>query len=96
MYIIIQTSSILKQTSTLLEAHILLVLFQGQEPFYTIPSTAIQDLADLVMVSLQSNKTLSKTEVGTINWGIALLVLTMILFGVKCFKWGLMGHPREI
>jgi hypothetical protein len=59
----------------------------------------------LVMVSLHSNKTLTKTEVGTRAWGIAVIGLTMLLFGgtlplglwirksVELFKWSLIGHP---
>jgi hypothetical protein len=35
----------------------------------------------MVMVSLHSNRTLSKREVGIRDWGIAVIVLTMILFG---------------
>ena len=35
----------------------------------------------LVMVSHHSNKTQTKTEVGTRDCGIALVGLTMILFG---------------
>ena len=59
----------------------------------------------LVMVSVHS----SKTEVGTRDWGIAVIrvLLTMILLRrmwicklwiwktVECFKWGLMGHPSK-
>jgi len=56
----------------------------------------------LVMVSLYSNET--KTEVGSRDWGIVVIGLTMFLFGgvwilvlwiwkaVECSKWGLMGH----
>ena len=33
------------------------------------------------MVSLYSNKTVTKTEVGTRNWGIAVTGLTMLFFG---------------
>ena len=56
------------------------------------------------MVSVHSSKTLTETEVGTSDWGIAVMGLTMILFermwifglwiwnSVECFKWGLMGH----
>ena len=62
----------------------------------------------LVMVSVHSSKTLTKTEVGTRHWGIAVIGLTMLLFermwilglwiwnSVECFKWGLMGHPSRI
>jgi hypothetical protein len=35
---------------------------------------------DLVMVSVHSSKTLTKTEVGTGDWGIAVIGLTMLLF----------------
>ena len=34
------------------------------------------------MMSLHSNKNLTKTEVGTRDWGIAVIGLTMLLFGV--------------
>jgi hypothetical protein len=58
----------------------------------------------LVMVSVHSSKTLTKTETGTRDWGIPVIGLTMLLFeriwilgrwiwkAVECFKWGLMGH----
>jgi hypothetical protein len=58
----------------------------------------------LVMVSVHSSKTLTKTKVGTRDWGIAVIGLTMFLFertwilglwiwnAVECFKLGLMGH----
>ena len=61
----------------------------------------------LVMVSVHSSKTLTKREVGTRDWGIAVIGLTMFLFermwilglwiwkAVECFKWGLMGHPSR-
>ena len=35
----------------------------------------------LVMVSVHSSKTPTKTEVGTRDWGIAVISLTMLLFG---------------
>jgi hypothetical protein len=59
------------------------------------------------MVSVQSSKTLTKIEVGTRDWGIAVIGLTMLLFEkmwilglwiwntMKCFKWGLMDHPSR-
>ena len=59
------------------------------------------------MVSLHSSKILTKTEVGTREWGIAVIGLTMFLFermwiwglciwkAMECFKWGLMGHPSR-
>jgi hypothetical protein len=61
----------------------------------------------LVMVSLHSNRTLTKAEVGTKDWDIAVIGLTMFLFGgiltlglwirktVECFKCYLMGHPSR-
>ena len=51
--------------------------------------------------------TLTKTEVGTRDWGIAVIGLTMFLFGgiwtlvlwvrkaVECFKHCLMGHTSR-
>ena len=56
----------------------------------------------IVVVSLYKNRTLTNTEVGTKDWGIAVIVLTVILIGmqtfglgigntVECFKWGLMN-----
>ena len=64
----------------------------------------------LVMVSVHSSKTVTLTniEVGTREWGVAMIALTMLLFermwifglwiwnSVECFKWGLMGHLVEI
>jgi hypothetical protein len=56
------------------------------------------------MVSFHSSKTLTKTEVGTRDRGIAVIHLTMLLFGrmwiwglwfwkaVERFKWGFMGY----
>jgi len=58
----------------------------------------------LVKVSIHSNKTLTKTEVGTRNWDITIIGLTVLSFGrmwilglwiwkaVERFKWGLMGY----
>lgn len=58
----------------------------------------------MVIVSLQ---TLTKTEVGTRDWGIAMIGLTMLLFermwtmglwirkAVGCFKGCLIGHPSR-
>ena len=57
------------------------------------------------MVSVHSSKSLTKTEVGTRDWGIAVIGLTMHLFGrmwilglwiwkaVECFKWRLISYP---
>ena len=59
------------------------------------------------MVSVHSSKTLTKTEVGTRDWGIAVIGLTMLLFErigtlglwiqktVEFFKWGLIGYPSR-
>ena len=58
------------------------------------------------MVSVHSSKTLTKTEVGTRDWGIAVIGLTVLfermwIWGLwiwkamECFKWGLMGHPSR-
>ena len=61
----------------------------------------------LLMVFLHSSKTLTKIEVGTRDSGIAVIGLTVLLFGrmrilglriwkaVECFKWGLMGYPSR-
>jgi hypothetical protein len=35
----------------------------------------------LVTVSVHSSKTLTKTEVGARDWGIAVIGLTILLFG---------------
>jgi hypothetical protein len=50
-------------------------------------------------------ETLAKIEFGTGDQGIAVIDLTMLLFGgmwilglwkaVKYFKWGIMGHPTR-
>ena len=54
------------------------------------------------MISVHSNKILTKTEVGTRDWGIAVIGLTMFLLGGMWIwglqkavelMWGLMGHP---
>jgi hypothetical protein len=42
----------------------------------------------LVMVSLHTNKTLTKTEVSTRDWGIVMTGLTRLLFG-GMWIWGL-------
>ena len=57
------------------------------------------------MVAIHSNETLPKTEVGTRDWGIAVIDLMMLLIGgmwiwglykaVECFKWGLLGHKNR-
>jgi hypothetical protein len=61
----------------------------------------------LVMVSLHSSRTITMIEGGTRDLCIAVIGLTMLLFGrmwnlglwiwkaVECFKWGLMGHPSR-
>lgn len=54
------------------------------------------------MMSGHSSKTLMNTEVGTRDYGIAMIGLTMLFFGrvciwktVECFKCGLMGYPNK-
>ena len=54
--------------------------------------------------SVHSSKTITKTEVGTRDWGIAMIGLTMFLFGymgtrglwiwkaMECVKWALMSY----
>ncbi|KAL6043466.1 hypothetical protein STEG23_020950, partial [Scotinomys teguina] len=61
----------------------------------------------MVMVSLHNNRTMTKTEVGTGDWGIAVIGLTVLLFGgiwtlrvwirkaAEFFKWDLMGHTHR-
>ena len=58
-------------------------------------------------MSVHSSRILTKAEVGTRDWGIAVIGLTMLLFGrrwilgfwiweaVGCFKWGIMGYPSR-
>ena len=54
----------------------------------------------LFMVSLHSNKILSKIKVVIMDWGIAMIGLNMLLFrgmwtlGVG-LKWGLMGYTSR-
>jgi hypothetical protein len=59
------------------------------------------------MVSAHNSKTITKTECGTRNWGIAMIGLTMVLFGriwiwrvwiwksLECLKWALMDYLRR-
>ena len=58
------------------------------------------------MVSVHSSKILTKTEVGTRDWGFAVIGLTMLCFeeciwglriwkAVDCIKWGLLGYPSR-
>jgi hypothetical protein len=42
----------------------------------------------LIMVSVHISKTLTKTEVGTRDWGIAVIDLAMLLSG-RMWIWGL-------
>ena len=60
----------------------------------------------IVIVSLYKNRTLTKTEVGTKDWGTAVIVLSMLLVGMQpfgleigntfeCIKWGLMNHASR-
>jgi hypothetical protein len=58
-------------------------------------------------LSVHSSETLTKTEVDTRDWGIAVIGLTMLLSGriwilglriwrtVECFKWSLMGYASK-
>ena len=39
------------------------------------------------MMSVHSSKTLTKTEVSTRDWGIAMIGLTMLLFGGIMELW---------
>ena len=60
----------------------------------------------LVMVSVHSSKTLTKTS-WYWEWGIAVIGLTILLFGrmwvwelwiwkaIECLKWGLMGYSSR-
>jgi hypothetical protein len=60
----------------------------------------------MVMVSLHSNRN-AKAEVGTRDWNIAVIGLTMLLLGgmwslrlwvrkaVECFKWSLVNRPSR-
>lgn len=47
MYIIMQTSLMPAQPSTLTEAYAMLALFQEREPCYTVPGVARPDLASV-------------------------------------------------
>jgi hypothetical protein len=46
------------------------------------------------MVSVHSSKAQTKTEVGIRDWGIAVIDLTMLLFG-RMWIWGL-GKPWNV
>lgn len=62
----------------------------------------------LVKVSVHISKTLSMLKVGTMDLGIVVIGLTMLLFGrmwtlghwiwsaVGCYKWGLICHLNRI
>jgi hypothetical protein len=54
------------------------------------------------MMSGHNSKTLMNTEVGTRDYGIAMIGLTMRFFGrvciwkaVECFKCGVVGYPNK-
>ena len=53
-------------------------------------------------MSAHSSKTITKTECGTRNWSIAMIGLTIVLFGriwiwksLECLKWALMDYLRR-